>query len=155
MTEKQTFTLTNDCVCTKFDEETGDEMVDEYGDPVPSDYCHNCYEEELDSFHEFVLDEWLARNNADRDSRIVVSTEAMNWDRVSAYASVSAKDLVDTLSINTSWILEFTLDEQLLTVTRRSHDEYGSFFTVSFEPEETENSDRHDWATVEGALFGD
>jgi hypothetical protein len=155
VTEKQTFTLTNDCVCTKFDEETGEEMVDENGDPIPSDYCHECYEEELDVFNDFILDEWLARNNADRDSRIVVSTEAMNWNKVAGYASVSAKDLVDTLSINSSWILRFTLDEQLLTVVRSSHDELGSFFIVSFEPEETENSDRNDWATVEGALLGD
>lgn len=155
VTEKQTFTLTNDCVCTVTDQETGEIVLDEDGEEMRSDYCYGCYEEELAIFHEFVLDEWLARNNADRDSRIVVSTEAMNWDRVSAYASVSAKDLVDTLSINTSWILRFTLDEQLLTVVRSSHDELGSFFIVSFEPEETENSDRHDWATVEGALFSE
>lgn len=136
MTEKQTFTLTNDCVCTKFDEETGEEMVDEYGNPVPSDYCHNCYEDELYSFHEFVLDEWLARNNADRESRIIVSSEAMNWNKVSGIASVSAKNLVDTLSINTSWILRFTLDDKELTVVRSSHDELGAPFVVAIDTRE-------------------
>jgi hypothetical protein len=136
VTEKQTFTLTNDCVCTKFDEETGEEMVDENGDPIPSDYCHECYEEELAVFDEFVLDEWLARNNADRDSRIIVSSEAMNWNKVSGYASVSAKDLVDTLSINSSWILRFTLDDKELTVVRSSHDELGAPFVVVIDTRE-------------------
>ena len=136
MTEKQTFTLTNDCVCTKFDEETGEEMVDENGDPIPSDYCHECYEEELEVFHEFVLDEWLKRNNADRDSRIIVSSEAMNWNKVSGIASVSAKNLVDTLSINTSWILRFTLDDKELTVVRSSHDELGAPFVVAIDTRE-------------------
>jgi hypothetical protein len=136
VTEKQTFTLTNDCVCTKFDEETGEEMVDEYGNPVPSDYCHNCYEDELYSFNEFVLDEWLARNDADRDTRIIVSSEAMNWNKVAGYASVSAKDLVDTLSINSSWILRFTLDDKELTVVRSSHDELGAPFVVAIDTRE-------------------
>jgi hypothetical protein len=136
VTEKQQFTLTNDCVCTKFDEETGEEMVDENGDPIPSDYCHECYEEELEVFHEFILDEWLARNNADRDSRIIVSSEAMNWNKVSGIASVSAKNLVDTLSINTSWILRFTLDDKELTVVRSSHDELGAPFVVEIDTRE-------------------
>ena len=136
MTEKQQFTLTNDCVCTKFDEETGEEMVDKNGDPIPSDYCHECYEEELEVFHEVVLDEWLKRNNADRDSRIIVSSEAMNWNKVSGYASVSAKDLVDTLSINSSWILRFTLDDKELTVVRSSHDELGAPFVVEIDTRE-------------------
>ena len=136
MTEKSTYTLTNDCVCTKFDEETGEEMVDENGDPIPSDYCHECYEEELEVFHEFILDEWLKRNNADRDSRIIVSSEAMNWNKVSGIASVSAKNLVDTLSINTSWILRFTLDDKELTVVRSSHDELGAPFVVAIDTRE-------------------
>ena len=136
MSEKEQFTLTNDCVCTKFDEETGEEMVDENGDPIPSDYCHNCYEEELEVFHEFVLDEWLKRNNADRDSRIIVSSEAMNWNKVSGIASVSAKNLVDTLSINTSWILRVTLDDKELTVVRSSHDELGAPFVVAIDTRE-------------------
>jgi hypothetical protein len=134
--EKQHFTLTSECVCTKFDEETGEEMVDEYGDPVPSDYCHNCYEEELDVFNEFVLDEWLARNDSDRDTRIIVCSEAMNWNKVAGYASVSAKDLVDTLSINTLWSLEFTLDNKELTAVRRSHDELGAPFVVAIDTRE-------------------
>jgi hypothetical protein len=136
VTEKQTFTLTNDCVCTKFDEETGEEMVDEYGNPVPSDYCHNCYEEELDIFNEVILDEWLARNEADRDTRIIVSSEAMNWNKVAGYASVSAKDLVDTLSINSSWILRFTLEDKDLTAVRSSHDELGAPFVVVIDTRE-------------------
>jgi len=136
VSEKEQFTLTNDCVCTKFDEETGEEMVDENGDPIPSDYCHNCYEEELEVFHEFVLDEWLKRNNADRDSRIIVSSEAMNWNKVSGIASVSAKNLVDTLSINTSWILRVTLDDKELTVVRSSHDELGAPFVVAIDTRE-------------------
>ena len=136
MNEKQHFTLTSECVCTKFDEETGEEMVDEYGDPVPSDYCHNCYEEELDVFNEFVLDEWLARNDSDRDTRIIVCSEAMNWNKVAGYASVSAKDLVDTLSINTLWSLEFTLDNKELTAVRRSHDELGAPFVVAIDTRE-------------------
>ena len=136
MNEKQHFTLTSECVCTKFDEETGEEMVDEYGDPVPSDYCHNCYEEELDIFNEVILDEWLARNEADRDTRIIVSSEAMNWNKVAGYASVSAKDLVDTLSINSSWILRFTLEDKDLTAVRSSHDELGAPFVVVIDTRE-------------------
>lgn len=136
VTEKQQFTLTNDCVCTKFDEETGEEMVDENGDPIPSDYCHECYEEELAVFDEFILDEWLERNDADRDTRIIVSSEAMNWNKVAGYASVSAKDLVDTLSINSSWILRFTLDDKELTVVRSSHDELGAPFVVVIDTRE-------------------
>jgi hypothetical protein len=136
VTEKQHFTLTSECVCTKFDEETGEEMVDENGDPVPSDYCHNCYEEELDSFNDFILDEWLARNEADRDTRIIVSSEAMNWDKVAGYASVSAKDLVETLALNSLWSLEFTLDNKELTAVRRSHDELGAPFVVAIDTRE-------------------
>lgn len=136
MTEKQHFTLTNECICTVTDQDTGEIVLDEYGDEKRSDYCYGCYEEELDVFHQFFLDEWLERNDADRDTRIIVCSEAMNWNKVAGYASVSAKDLVDTLSINTLWSLEFTLEEKTLTAVRRSHDELGSFFVVVRDPRE-------------------
>jgi hypothetical protein len=134
--EKQHFTLTNDCVCVETDQDTGEIVLDEYGDEKRSDYCFGCYEEELDVFNDFILDEWLARNEADRDTRIIVSSEAMNWNKVAGYASVSAKDLVDTLSINTLWSLEFTLDNKELTAVRRSHDELGAPFVVAIDTRE-------------------
>ena len=136
MTEKQHFTLTSECVCTVTDQETGEVVLDEYGDEKRSDYCFGCYEEELDVFNEFVLDEWLKRNEADRDTRIIVCSEAMNWDRVAGYASVSAKDLVNTLALNSLWSLEFTLEEKTLTAVRRSHDELGAMFVVVLDPRE-------------------
>lgn len=136
MNEKQHFTLTNDCVCVETDQDTGEIVLDEYGDEKRSDYCFGCYEEELDVFNDFILDEWLARNEADRDTRIIVSSEAMNWNKVAGYASVSAKDLVDTLSINTLWSLEFTLDNKELTAVRRSHDELGAPFVVAIDTRE-------------------
>jgi hypothetical protein len=121
-----TFELTNGCICVETDQDTGEVALDKYGDPKRSDYCFDCFDEELDCLEESLVTEWRERNGLDESAELVVTGEGMNWNRVSGWAvvkSATAKEIVEALNINTEWRLDFRLEDKELTVVRYSHDE--------------------------------
>lgn len=114
--------ITTDCTC-----------VDENEQPREGDcwgWCYQYAEEDID----LLVGEWLERNQANNEPdevTVLVTTEAMNWDRISAHAISTADKLVDLLKINGDYKLRFKLQRNELSIVRYSHDEpTGSLFTI-------------------------
>lgn len=114
--------ITTDCTC-----------VDENEKPREGDcwgWCLEYAEQDV----AYLVEEWLERNQVTNDPdevTVLVTTEAMNWDRVSAHAISKADKLVDLLKINGEYRLRFKLQHTELSIVRYSHDEpTGSLFTI-------------------------
>jgi hypothetical protein len=134
------FELTNACICYKVDEE-GEAVLDSYGEPVPSDYCYGCFDEEVENLKYCVIGEWLDLRGIADGSPLMVRGSGMGWTNASGWTIVPAntKSIVEALSINTEWTLRFRLDEDTnnLIAVRSSHDELGARF--EFSPAESDS----------------
>ena len=114
--------VTTDCTCT-----------DENEQPITGDcwgWCLEYAEQDV----AFLIEEWLERNQITDDPdevTVLVTTEAMNWNNVSAHAISAADKLIDLLKINGEYRLRFKLQRDDLIIVRSSHDEpTGALFTV-------------------------
>jgi hypothetical protein len=132
--EHYTATLTSDCTCTKYDEETGDEMKDKNGEPIPSDVCFDCYGESISDFYDNFIPEWLNHFGLDVEDKVKLHGSRVNWDYTSGWNVVKVSDLLTELTDNIGQFrLTFRLskDYEELECVRASHDEQGSLFTIS------------------------
>lgn len=120
--------ITTDCTCV--DENEQPRIDDCYG------WCYEYAEQDV----AYLLEEWLERSDTATDT-VRVSSEAMNWNRVSGYAIVGIDNLLDTMKINGEYQLRFKLSGNNLTIVRYSHDEpTGALFTATFVPDDTERT---------------
>lgn len=121
--EKIRFELTNNCVCQDYNMET-----DTYS---ASDTCYGCWEEEKQLLETCVIYPWMKANKLDWNSAIQISGSRVNWDAIKVSGITTPEDLVDSLSINSEFILRFSLEGKSLTCVRSSHDEVGATFEFS------------------------
>lgn len=134
--------ITNSCTCTKADED-GNEVLDESGEPMPSDYCYGyCWEMAVEDYTESFLKPWLEVKGIMQDSPVRVHGSAMTWLRRSGYADTSARGILDALSINGDYRLSITYENGDLLFTRYSHDEpTGASFTIEPRPIEDDDTE--------------
>lgn len=124
-------TITNSCTCTKADED-GNEMLDEHGEPIASDYCHgDCWEYAVEDYTENLLKPWLEAKGIMSDSPVRIHGKGMTWLSRSGHYDTSARNILDGLSINGDYILRITYEDGELSIVRSSHDEpTGASFTI-------------------------
>lgn len=120
--------LYSHCVCEEYDEETGESKLDEQGDPIPSQVCFDCYDEEKAYIQDEVITTWVERNGFEMDTPLKVNGSRMTWLGRSGYAYATPETLIDKLTLNADFTLRFTLTGTTLEVVRASHDEYGALF---------------------------
>lgn len=118
-----TATLTSDCVCEVYNEETDSVELDEYGDPKRPDYCYGCYEEEVAQFYDNFLPLWLEKANLTLDDELFVLATGIGWRKVTEAGSFFAKELHKVMEINGDFRNVFTIKGDELTAIRYSHDE--------------------------------
>jgi hypothetical protein len=127
MTEQEpkeyTATLTSDCVCEMYDEETDSTVLDEYGDPKRPEYCYGCYDEEVSQFYDNFLPMWLEQHNLTLDDELLVIATGIGWRRVTEAGTFYAKDTHKVLEINGDFRNVFTIKGDELYAIRYSHDE--------------------------------
>lgn len=125
-------TLESHCTCTRYDDEL-DEWTEE-----PSDYCYGCWDDAVYDFSENLLYPWYAANNYHDNTPIKIVSPNLGWMRQSAYKDTYAKDILDSLILNSAsgFTLRFTLEGATLTCVRSSHDEYGAMFTFELRDED-------------------
>lgn len=129
-TTKWKATVTTECTCEVYDEESGEYVADSY-----SDTCYGCWDDNLYDFTDNFLPEWTKFHGVTEDDDIIVWSDAMLWDRRSGYAVCKVGTLTDTLGLNGEYRLEFEFDPESgnLTCTRYSHDEpTGALFKVGY-----------------------
>ena len=114
--------ITSDCTCTDENEQPTNDCIG---------WCYQFAEEDV----AFLVEEWLDRNQITtlpEEVSVLVATNAMNWDRVSAYADIKADKLVTLLKLNGDYCIRFKLQGTELSIVRYSHDEpVGALFTVA------------------------
>ena len=116
--------LTSDCTCEVYDEETDSTKLDEYGEPARPDYCFGeCWQESEYDFTDNLLKPYLAVKGWELDTPIKITCGRMSWRGVSGYAHATPETLLDKLTINGDFRLEFEFDGENLTAVRYSHDE--------------------------------
>lgn len=135
ITEYENYELTNSCTCEDWDEET-----DTYS---PSNSCWGCFDDEMANFKSEILKPWMNANGYDEDTALIARGTGMTWQRLDGYAYLTPNAIVETLSINGDWTLQFTLSDgaKTLTAIRYSHDEPTGTGRIIFElaPDEDED----------------
>ena len=110
------FEMTNVCSCEEYDEDTDTS--------TPASYCYGgCYEDSSADLKAELFEPWLVAKGWERDTPIRIQGSGMGWRGQTGYADTTPDSLLDTLSLNTEWILRFKFDGTDLTCVRYSHDE--------------------------------
>lgn len=117
--------IESNCVCEP--DEENPESLNCFGD------CWEWQKEDV----EWIIGEWQTKNNVDDEQPILITGTNMNWNHVSGYAEATPKTILDKLTLNGDFSLEFDFEpeENTFNVVRRSHDEMGALFEfVIMEP---------------------
>jgi hypothetical protein len=137
-TEVIKWELSSDCYCEEYDHETGESKLDEQGNPVPSNECFGCYEDDKLNITYEIIKPWAERNGFEMNTPLKVNGSRMTWLSRSGYAYATPETLIDKLTLNGDFILRFTLTDNTLQVVRASHDELGALFEFEKLDEEDE-----------------
>jgi len=135
------FELSSDCICVEYDDETGETKLDEQGNPVMSQVCFDCYDEEKAFIQDQIIADWVKANAWELDTPLKINGKRMTWQHLSGYAYATPETLIDKLTLNGDFTLRFTLspDHKQLTCVRSSHDELGALF--EFEQAEVDDDE--------------
>jgi hypothetical protein len=139
--------VTNNCTCIVYDEETGDNLKDEYGYDARPDYCYgDCFDESVRDLNDNVLPEWLNLHRATSDDYVLIGGSGMGWLRQSGkiIARATGEHIVKAMSINGDFTLRFKLEDKSFTAVRSSHDELGALFAFEVMAEDALEQAR-DW----------
>ena len=109
--EKQTVTVTTDCLCGEGDTDT------------LTEYCSGeCYEWQKEDVFT-LLGEWQLLNNVDEDDTIRINASSVGWQGRSGYKDTDILELHGALSLNGDFKIDWYLEGNELTARRWSHDE--------------------------------
>ena len=109
--EKQTVTVTTDCLCGEGDTDT------------LTEYCSGeCYEWQKEDVFA-LLGEWQLLNNVDEDDTIRINASSVGWQGRSGYKDTDILELHGALSLNGDFKIDWYLEGNELTARRWSHDE--------------------------------
>ena len=110
-TNKQTVSVTTDCLCGEGDTDT------------LTEYCSGeCYEWQKEDVFA-LLGEWQLLNNVDEDDIIRINASSVGWQGRSGYKDTDILELHGALSLNGDFKIEWYLENNELTARRWSHDE--------------------------------
>jgi hypothetical protein len=108
---KQTVSVTTDCLCGEGDTDT------------LTEYCSGeCYEWQKEDVF-MLLGEWQLANGVDEDDTIRINASSVGWQGRSGYKDTDILELHGALSLNGDFRIEWYLENNELTARRWSHDE--------------------------------
>jgi hypothetical protein len=111
--------LTTDCIC---------EVIDEYGEIHEAPACFGCLNDMKFELEALLL-EWRWRNGY--EAEFVALRGDANWDHEDLLYVVDISNVANVLAIRGDYKLVSTLDDNVMTITRYSHDEpVGATFKV-------------------------
>ena len=126
MSEDIVYELSSNCRCTVYDSETDSEVLDDNGNPVPSEYCDGCWQDDLSNTEYDIIHPWQEANDIADQDYVVISANRVSWRNVDGYALSKAdfKSILETLTFDGDWTLKITLNaDKTMTAQRWSHDE--------------------------------
>jgi len=109
---KQTVSVTTDCLCGEGDTDT------------LTEYCSGeCYEWQKEDVFA-LLGEWYVVNGIEEDDPILINAESVGWQNRSGFKWTTPMELDGALSLNGDFKIEWYLEDgETLTARRWSHDE--------------------------------
>ena len=108
---KQTVSVTTDCLCGEGDTDT------------LTEYCSGeCYEWQKEDVF-MLLGEWQLANGVDEDDTIRINASSVGWQGRSGYKDTDILELHGALSLNGDFKIDWYLEGNELTARRWSHDE--------------------------------
>ena len=109
---KQTVSVTTDCLCGDGDTDT------------LTEYCTGtCYEWQKEDVFA-LLGEWYVVNGIEEDDPILINAESVGWQNRSGFKWTTPMELDGALSLNGDFKIEWYLEDgETLTARRWSHDE--------------------------------
>lgn len=126
MAEPIVYELSSDCRCTATDDD-GNELKDENGYTIASNYCDGCWEDDLSNTEYDIIEPWKKANGISDSDYVVVSVERATWQNVSGrgVGKANIESIIKMLTFNGDWTLKFTydIDKNTLIAQRWSHDE--------------------------------
>jgi hypothetical protein len=125
--EKIEATLSSDCSCVEFDEDENESQASE---------CWGCWDDNLSWVNESVIYPWMAANDYHEKTPIKIVSPNLGWMRRAGYKDTYVDDIVNSLTINGEFTLNFTLTGGKLECVRSSHDEMGAYFEFELREEE-------------------
>lgn len=118
-------TVSTDCMCEDYDEETGEN--------VPVEYCYgDCYEWQKEDVF-MVIGEWQKLNDISEDDVIRINGTKIGWQGRSGYKDTDILELDGALALDGDFTITWTLDipTKTLKARRASHDEpMGAYFEM-------------------------
>jgi hypothetical protein len=123
--EKVSLEMTSDCTCTNEDE-------------TPSSDCFGCWDDAKWLFKD-LMNDWRKATGVKWDS-VRIDGYSMGWQRRSGEKVVPFERVLDTLTINGDFRLEFFKEGSSLKAFRYSHDEpTGAKFVFTLVEDEEED----------------
>lgn len=118
------YTLSSECSCSYYDEDTDTE--------VESSECFGCFDDDVSNIQLDYLNKWLSANHLERSDVLKIQGTNLGWQHLSGYKLTVADDLIHDLCLNAQFTLYFyaNADHTEIQVVRSSHDELGASFTV-------------------------
>jgi len=126
MSEDIVYELSRNCRCTVYDSETDSEVLDDDGNPVPSEYCDGCWQDDLSNTEYDIIEPWKKANGISDSDSIHISVSRATWQNVSGYGvgKATLDSIIKLLTFDGDWTLKLTYDgDKTLTAQRWSHDE--------------------------------
>jgi hypothetical protein len=126
MSEDIVYELSSNCRCTVYDSETDSEVLDDNGNPVPSEYCDGCWQDDQSNTEYDIIHPWQIANDIADQDYIVINANRVSWRNVDGYTLSKAdfKSILKTLTFDGDWTLKITYDsDKTMTAQRWSHDE--------------------------------
>jgi hypothetical protein len=126
MSEDIVYELSSNCRCTVYDSETDSEVLDDNGNPVPSEYCDGCWQDDQSNTEYDIIHPWQEANDIADQDYVVINANRVSWRNVDGYALSKAdfKSILKTLTFDGDWKLKITLNaDKTMTAQRWSHDE--------------------------------
>ena len=120
------YELSSNCRCTVYDSETDSEVLDDNGNPVPSESCDGCWQDDQSNTEYDIIHPWQEANDIADEDYVVVSANRVSWRNVDGYALSKGdfKSILKMLTFDGDWTLKITYDgNKTMTAQRWSHDE--------------------------------
>lgn len=119
------YELVDYCTCTKWDDETESEVLDEDGNPVPAEWCSGCWDDAVSNLAYDIVIPFIKSKGWSEDDLLYIGGSGVGWQSRSGYciAKADTDAIVKALSINGDFRLVFTYEDGEMTARRYSHDE--------------------------------
>jgi hypothetical protein len=112
--------ITNSCTCTEYDPDTGDEILDENGNPIPSMDCYGfCWESAIDDFSEVTKE---LRDSNETNWWKCQDLRLWNGEVSGYFHANTVTKLIEGMTVRSEWIMRYEVFADRIEYSLSHHD---------------------------------